>query len=37
MKQMQGGVGWGGVGGFENWDMKEKRENKSPSEEDDAS
>lgn len=30
-------AGWGGVGGFENWDMKEKRENKSPSEEDDAS
>lgn len=27
MKEMEGGV--------ENWDMKERRENKSPSEEDD--
>lgn len=31
MKETEGGVG------VRNWDMKERRENKSPSEEDDAS
>lgn len=34
MKDVEGGMGGGGLG---NWDMKERRENKSPGEEDDAS
>lgn len=37
MKEAEGGVALVVVVVAENWDIKEKRENKSPSEEDDAS